>query len=90
MLTAAMQVAMGTGPLETMLRRKLDLMVAAIVDVGERTFFDQELEPFYIGGRFSDLENQIEIGTNDLEFGKRCFFVVFVQLFKVVFKTLTS
>ncbi len=65
-------------PFEVMLRRKNDLMVAAVVDVLERAAIDKEFERFGVVVALANLEHHVQMRSGEMKALETCVFVVFV------------
>ena len=79
-----MHVAVRALPLELVLRRKADLVVAAVVDVVERLAVDEPLEGLDVAGRLADPKHHVQVRPVDEELGEAGILVVAVDLLKVL------
>ena len=90
MQAAAMLFTGRSLPLEVMLWRILDFMIAAIVDVLQTLVFDEELERLDVGQRFARAEHKVKVRSRNVELRETGVFVVFVECFKVDFELLIA
>ena len=82
-----MQVAMRTSPLEFVLRRILDFVVATIIHVSQRISLDEPLERFNVRHALAHAEYHVEVRAAHEETRKLRVLVVFVKLLEIVSRT---
>ena len=79
-----------TLPLEVVLWRIFDFVVAAIVDVLETFVLDKELESLDVGERFACAEHEVKVRPRNVKLRKPGVFVVLVECFEVDFELLVA
>ena len=84
MQALALQITMRPRPFEFMLRWKLDLVIAAGINVPQVSTIDEPLEGLDVGRGLANLKHHVQVWSAREEFCERCLLVVFVELSEVV------
>ena len=88
MLARAVHVPGRAGPLEVVLRREADLVIAAVVDVREPLVGDEPLERLNVGDVLANPEDHVQMRPAHEELGEDRVLVIAVDVAEVFFEPL--